>query len=366
VSAFLHTVLALQRPSAMSSNLAFAPAWVSASPKAPLEVVRVNGASHSPDIRHTLSSGAAGKFRRPDSTAALVGTSFFVAARSLRSTRAAAAKGKRQQRDGGVAVLDRNSDTLPAGARKPSMPPSKKKDPKRPAKVNSAAVVAEEHSRADPPITPTLSIPEGATTRVNEEGKKVLFAGGLIGGQGVFSNADHNFDPLGLSEKLPFMLPFFRESELKHGRLAMLGFLGLIAPDAVGPIPGFSELLPKCAAAGKGGELRVVEAHSACMADQLPVIGISPMMLILLAAGTIEVVTSAQKVALGWGLTTKNAGDYPGRQEIGGFLKQLPDTETEMVIRKLQELKHGRLAMLAFSGAWAQGVLTANGFPWIW
>jgi len=344
----------------MAGSLAFAPAWVSLSQNVPLEVLNLRGMNPSVDNGHTLSA-------RPDSTTALVGTTVLVAARLQRSARAATAKKKGQQRGGGVAVLDRDSGKPFARERMPPMQggPNKKNRSKVPAKLDSATVIAQEQSRVDPPTTPALSVPMGATTRVNEEGKDVLFAGGLIGGQGAFSSSDYNFDPLGLSEKLPFMLPFFRESELKHGRLAMLGFLGLLAPDVV-TIPGFAAIMPKCAAAGKGGELRVVEAHDACMADHLPMIGISPMMLLLLAAGTIEIVTSFQKVAFGWGLTIKNAGDYPGRQEIGGFLGQLPDTETEMVVRKLQELKHGRLAMIAFSGAWAQGYLTANGFPWTW
>ena len=44
------------------------------------------------------------------------------------------------------------------------------------------------------------------------------FAGGLIGGESAFAGQDFNFDPLGLSVKCEKYLPWFRESELKHGR----------------------------------------------------------------------------------------------------------------------------------------------------
>jgi len=205
-------------------------------------------------------------------------------------------------------------------------------------------------------------VPLVATMTVGASGKEVFFAGGLIGGQSAFSNGDYNFDPLGLSDKLPSMLPWFREAELKHGRIAMLAFVGLIGPE-LAAIPG---LPPSCTAAGMGGELRVVEAHDACAADAMPFIGASPMLIMLVAAGLIEVVTTAQKVTLGWGLTIENAGEYPGRKEIGAYLKQLPKNESAMVILKLQELKHCRLAMVGFGGAWTQACLTAHGFPWTW
>merc|ERR1711924_414586 len=170
-------------------------------------------------------------------------------------------------------------------------------------------------------------------------------------------------DPLGISTKIPDAMPWFREAELKHGRIAMLAFLGLLAPEVIGVLP----VLPdKCYAAGSGVDSIVLEAHTACAVEPMPMIGVSPMGVMLFAAGLIEVVTTAQKIALGWGITVENAGDYPGRKEIGDYLKQTPKDEMAMVKLKLSELKHCRLAMIAFGGAWTQACLTGNNFPYIW
>jgi light-harvesting complex I chlorophyll a/b binding protein 1 len=60
------------------------------------------------------------------------------------------------------------------------------------------------------------------------------FAGGLPGAGGPELK---NFDPLKLSVKSPEWIPFFREAELKHCRIAMLATVGWIVADFV-KLPG--------------------------------------------------------------------------------------------------------------------------------
>lgn len=176
--------------------------------------------------------------------------------------------------------------------------------------------------------------------------KDLGFAGGLVGGKSAFG--DYNFDPLNLSDKCFKFLPYFREAELKHGRVAMLAWVGLVVPEIV-RIPGKEA----CYTAS------VVDAHKMCTTDATGA-QVGPMLQILMLCGIIEMTTTFPKIVSRDGLTLENAGDY----RLGlNFLPKEADKATEM---RLKELKNGRLAMLAFGGAITQAVLTGNGFPWLY
>jgi len=200
-----------------------------------------------------------------------------------------------------------------------------------------------------------------ATGATNEK----PFAGGLIGGESAFAGQEFNFDPLGLSVKCEKYLPWFREAELKHGRIAMLAFVGLVVPEFV-RVPG-----PDACYAAK----TVVDAHNACVGNPpFPFLVNAedffgtdrqqgPLFQVYAFAGVVEMLTTFAKtcnVSNKPGLTLENAGDYA----LGkNFLPSDPAKAKEM---KLKELKNGRLAMLAFGGAITQATLTGNGFPWLY
>jgi len=222
-------------------------------------------------------------------------------------------------------------------------------------------------------VAATAVLAAARAARVRSRGAKAVrsaeekaFAGGLIGGESAFAGQDFNFDPLGLAVKCEKYLPWFREAELKHGRIAMLGFVGLVVPEFA-RIPGPEQCY---------GAKTVVEAHNACAGDPyFPFVldatdfynkeghQLGPLFQVFAFCGLVEMLTTFAKtsnVSNKPGLTLENAGDY----RLG--VNFLPKEEAKIKEMKLKELKNGRLAMLAFGGAITQATLTGNGFPWLY
>ncbi|CAJ1425620.1 unnamed protein product [Effrenium voratum] len=164
------------------------------------------------------------------------------------------------------------------------------------------------------------------------------FCQGLAGADGAWGR--YEFDPLGFSKKTE-LVPYFREAELKHGRLAMLAWVGMVVPDFV-RIPGekFSfEAVPL-----------PIDGHDAFSGAT----GVNAQ--ILFWVGILEF-CCAKKV-FEWN-SLEVAGDY-------GLTKFFPSDEEGQKKMRTAELKNGRLAMLAFGGAITQAVITRHPFPWLY
>ena len=161
------------------------------------------------------------------------------------------------------------------------------------------------------------------------------FAGGLPGSDGPELT---KFDPLKFSEKSPEWLPWFREAELKHGRVCMLATLGAV-------VPSLGVRLP--ADIFQGGD--VLSAHNTGVAA-------GPMIMLLFWVAVIEIISIPALRTLG--TSDRDAGDYSFDPlklgKVGG-----------PVLKKYQvaELKNGRLAMMAFSGIITQAAMGKPEFP---
>ena len=159
----------------------------------------------------------------------------------------------------------------------------------------------------------------------------------LPGADGAWGR--YEFDPLGFSKKTE-LVPYFREAELKHGRLAMLAWVGLVAPDFV-RLPGekFSfEAVPVS-----------IDAHDAFLGAT----GVNAQVLFWVS---IVELCCAKKV-FEWN-SLEVAGDY-------GLTSLFPSDEEGQKKMRTAELKNGRLAMMAFAGAVTQAALTRHPFPWL-
>merc|ERR1740124_1958637 len=150
------------------------------------------------------------------------------------------------------------------------------------------------------------------------------------------------FDPLHISDYFP--MDYLREAEIKHGRICMLAFLGYTSVDMglrIYPLPpGFEGLTS-------------ATAHDAAVTQ-------GGMGQIFITIAFLEMGSW-----LGVSAMLQGSGRAPG--DFGfdplGYMKN--KTEEEVNVVKLQELKNGRLAMLAFGGCVTQAILTGNTFPYV-
>jgi len=149
------------------------------------------------------------------------------------------------------------------------------------------------------------------------------------------------FDPFRFSDFAP--VDFLREAELKHGRIAMMAWLGYVSVDCglrVLPVPEALE------------GLTAATAHDASVVQG----GLSQMFLWF---GLLEVIDGIAIMQM-----LEGSGRAPGDFGLdGGMLKGKSAAYIEDM--KLKEVTHCRLAMLAFSGVVTQSVLTQGPFPYV-
>jgi len=211
------------------------------------------------------------------------------------------------------------------------------------ATVGAAAVASTMSSRKTRSHTTRSAARRELAVAYEDSGIDLMdngqFAQGLVGAEGAWGR--YEFDPLGLSKEYTYLVPYFREAELKHGRICMLAWVGMVVPDFV-RIPGerYSfEAVPLS-----------IQAHEAFSSAT----GVN--FQILFWIGVVEF-CCAKKV-FEWN-SLEVAGDY-------GLTALFPKDEEGQKRMRLAELKNGRLAMLAFSGAVTQAALTQHPFPWLY
>jgi hypothetical protein len=182
--------------------------------------------------------------------------------------------------------------------------------------------------------------------------RRPAFADGLVGCEYVgFAKAGtvgrYEYDPIQIAARYPEHLPWYREAELKHGRVCMLAFVGFLAQDAFRiPIAPLDD-----------PSIDILNAHNKLVG---PGVGEGAMWWVLIFCAVIESLRFKDLGLAFEKLTLENAGDLNFGK---GFLPKTEDGKLQMQIK---ELKNGRLAMLAVGGIMTQAGLWGNHhFPFV-
>jgi len=144
---------------------------------------------------------------------------------------------------------------------------------------------------------------------------------------------DVGFDPVGFSNY--FDINWLREAELKHGRVCMLAFTGMIAQEVV-CLPQFT--------------------NGATPVDDFFVVPAAGLWQVFFAIGAVEFFSNGFKLTPGDMFSEgREAGDF-GFDPLG-----CGKDPNALARRRIVELKNGRLAMIAFGGVIHQQLLTKQG-----
>ncbi|CAN6470258.1 unnamed protein product [Victoria cruziana] len=163
---------------------------------------------------------------------------------------------------------------------------------------------------------------------------------------------DFGFDPLGLGSD-PELLKWFAQAELMHGRWAMLAVFGILVPEALQKI-GFIDEFSWYTA----GEQTYFTDNWTLFVIQMALMGWveGRRWADMLNPGCVDI-EPKYPTKKGY----KPDVGYPGGLWFDPWMWGRGSPEPVMVLRT-KEIKHGRLAMLAFVGFWFQAVY-AGGSP---
>lgn len=149
---------------------------------------------------------------------------------------------------------------------------------------------------------------------------------------------DIGFDPLRISDYFP--MDYLREAELKHSRICMLAITGYIAVDLGFIVHPY------------GAGLSSAAAHNVMVEN-----GVMGNALVFI--GLFEIVSY-----LGVAEMLQGSGRDPGDFGFGTWYLE-GKTEDQVKLLRYQEIKNGRLAMMAFGGVVTQSVLFDADFPYL-